>query len=165
MNTEQKEVLNEMIDKNDTKDNTSLIQEMKHSERIRKDVSKIQNIKRNMKTNNFAALDKEAQAQKCGFLFKHYPNIYNKLLKGEIQIKILYRFLDELESIEKGKQNQHEASYRIGLLLKEMYVDKRIDMDKETKELPKKTKKMVSSMSYEEYKKTLTNCEKLIKDN
>ena len=46
-----------------------------------------------------------------------------------------------------------------------MYVDKRIDMDKETKELPKKTKKMVSSMSYEEYKKTLTNCEKLIKDN
>lgn len=151
MNPEQKEVLKEMIDKNDTKDNTNLIQEMKHSEKIRKDVAKIQNIKRQTKSKVFSILDKEAQSQKCGFLFKHYPNIYNKLLKDEIQITILYRFLDELESIEKGNQNQHEASFKIGLLLKEMYIDKRIDMEKE--DPPIQHKKNISNITYEEYKR------------
>ena len=86
----------------------------------------------------------------CGFLFEHYPNIYNKLLKNEIQIQILYRFLDELESIENGKQDQHEASFKIGTLLKQMYVDKKIDMDKENG-----TKKGKTGMkiSYEEFKR------------
>ena len=87
-----------------------------------------------------------------------YSNLeffYNKLLKDEIQIKILYRFLDELESIEKGKQNQHEAAYKIGLLLKEIYIDKKIDAIKEEpNEKPKIKKK---NITYEEFKKQQYN--------
>ena len=86
-------------------------------------------------------------------MFKHYPNIYNKLLKNQIQIKILYRFLDELEKIEKGQQNQHEASYKIGLLLKEMYIDKKIDVKKESSTNQSTTKRRVKKITYEEYKK------------
>ncbi len=71
-------------------------------------------------------------------------------MKNEIQIKILYRFLDELESIEKGNQDQHEASYKIGMLLKEMYVDKRIDQEKEEKSNDP-SKKAKSNITYEEY--------------
>ena len=154
MDAQQQELLERMIQENDTKDNTGLIRELAHSAKIRRDVSVIQNIKRRSRSTQFSVLDKEAQAQKCGFLFKHYPNIYNKLLRGEIQIKVLYRFLDELESVERGEQSQQEASYKIGMLLKEMYVDKRIDLDKE-KEGEKAKAKMKSGkkISYEEFKR------------
>lgn len=154
MNEEQQKLLNDMIQENDTKDNTRLIRNLKHSVNIRKEVAIIQNIKRKSHNNNFKSLDKEAQAQGCTFLFQQYPNIYNKLLKNEIQIKILYRFLDELESIEKGNQDQHEASYKIGMLLKEMYVDKRIDQEKEEKSNAP-SKKAKSNITYEEYKRQI----------
>ena len=154
MNEEQQKLLNEMIQENDTKDNTRLIRNLKHSVNIRKEVAIIQNIKRKSHNKDFKYLDKEARTQGCGFLFQHYPNIYNKLLKNEIQIKILYRFLDELESIEKGNQDQHEASYKIGMLLKEMYVDKRIDQEKEEKGNGP-SKKAKSNISYEEYKRQM----------
>tara|TARA_A100001015_G_scaffold148496_1_gene164709 strand:+ start:3200 stop:3676 length:477 start_codon:yes stop_codon:yes gene_type:complete len=155
MNKEQEKVLKQMIKENNTEDHTSTIMELKHSALIRHDVSVIQNIKRKTHSKDFSILDKEARSQNCGFLFQHYPNIYNKLLKDEIQIKILYRFLDELESIEKGKQNQHEAAYKIGLLLKEIYIDKKIDTIKEEpKEKPKIKKK---NITYEEFKKQQYN--------
>tara|TARA_B100000900_G_C20502434_1_gene684362 strand:- start:708 stop:1184 length:477 start_codon:yes stop_codon:yes gene_type:complete len=155
MNKEQEKVLKQMIKENNTEDHTSTIMELKHSALIRRDVSVIQNIKRKTHSKDFSILDKEARSQNCGFLFQHYPNIYNKLLKDEIQIKILYRFLDELESIEKGKQNQHEAAYKIGLLLKEIYIDKKIDTIKEEpKEKPKIKKK---NITYEEFKKQQYN--------
>ena len=150
MNHDQKELLNRMIQENDTIDNTGLIRNLKHSAKLRREVAIIQNIKRTTRSTQFTVLDKQARAKGCGFMFQQYPNIYNKLLKGDIQIKILYRFLDELEKIEKGEQNQHEASYKIGTLLKEMYVDKRIDMDKETGDKKKKTG---MNISYEEFKK------------
>ena len=155
MNKEQEKVLKQMIKENNTEDHTSTIMELKHSALIRRDVSVIQNIKRKTHSKDFSILDKEARSQNCGFLFQHYPNIYNKLLKDEIQIKILYRFLDELESIEKGKQNQHEAAYKIGLLLKEIYIDKKIDAIKEEpNEKPKIKKK---NITYEEFKKQQYN--------
>ena len=155
MNKEQEKVLKQMIKENNTEDHTSTIMELKHSALIRRDVSVIQNIKRKTHSKDFSILDKEARSQNCGYLFQHYPNIYNKLLKDEIQIKILYRFLDELESIEKGIQNQHEAAYKIGLLLKEIYIDKKIDTIKEEpKEKPKIKKK---NITYEEFKKQQYN--------
>ena len=153
MDDTQKELLNKMIKENNTEDNTSKIMNLKHSKLIRRDVSVIQNIKRKSRFKDFKTLDNEARSQNCGFLFQHYPNIYNKLLKNEIQIKVLYQFLDELEKIEKGKQNQHEASYKIGLLLKQIYIDKRIDTDKEEEDKKPTYKSPVVKMSYEEFKK------------
>ena len=60
-------------------------------------------------------------------------------------MKIMYKFLDALVSIENGSRNQHEASYEIGMLLKELYVDKKIDMSKEkTRQINNvKTKKII----------------------
>jgi|TARA_B110000259_G_C13670886_1_gene264276 hypothetical protein len=57
----------------------------------------------------------------------NYTLIYNKLLKNDLDIKILYKFLDVLETIENGTSDQHEASYEIGLLLKKIYVDKKLE--------------------------------------
>jgi len=155
MNSEQEKVLNRLIEENNVQDNTEKIKTLKHSSKIRNDVAIIQNVKRKMKTRDFKTLDKEASS-KCSFLYTNYPNIYNKLLKGEVDIKIMYTFLDELAKIENGTQNQHEASYNIGMLLKSLYIDKQIGIDsKETKgKKDKKDKraKKVNNLSYAEYK-------------
>ena len=94
-------------------------------------------------------------------IFVYVSNIYNKLLKDEVDIKILYTFLDELAKIENGTQNQHEASYNIGMLLKSLYVDKKIGIESKKPKTnnPKKTKtKQKPPMSYAEYKeKHLSN--------
>lgn len=153
MNSEQEKVLNRLIEENNVQDNTEKIKTLKHSSKIRNDVAIIQNIKRKMKTRDFKSLDKEA-IHKCSFLYTNYPNIYNKLLKDEINIKILYTFLDELAKIETGSQNQHEASYNIGMLLKSLYVDKKIGNDSKQKsnETSKKKTKKTTNLSYAEYK-------------
>lgn len=154
MDSEQQKILNQMIKENNTQDNTQAIRDKKHSMLIRKDIAKIQNIKRKLKSKDFKTLDMVASKQ-CGFLFTFYQNIYNKMLKDEINIKIMYSFLDELESIEKGKQNQHEASYKIGMLLKQLYIDKKIDTKLEEKGKDNKEKKLEKpkKISYEEYLK------------
>ena len=137
MNDEQRIKLNEMIQQNNTENNTEKIRKLKHSNLIRQDVVKIQNIKRKTKTNNFKKLDSEC-IKECFFLFTNYTNIYNKLLKNEINLNILYKFLDCLKNIEDGKTDQHEASFEIGTLLKQIYIDKKINHPQEEKKTPKK---------------------------
>lgn len=134
MNSEQEEVLKNLIKENNVQDNTSTIRTRKDSAKIRRDVVIIQNIKRRMKTNNPIKIKQEID-NKCDFLKTYYSSIYEKLIVNEINIKVLYSFLDELEKIENGTLNQHEASYNIGMMLKSMYIDKKIkepDNDKAT---------------------------------
>ena len=59
----------------------------------------------------------------CNFLFTYYTDIYNKIRKDEIDLKILFQFLDVLQKIEDGKLDQHEASFEVWTLLKKIYVD------------------------------------------
>lgn len=134
MNPKQREQLNDMIRENETVDNTDLIKELKHSVQITKEVNIILAIKKRMKSNTKSnnnniknniidpELDVECLKQ-CRFLFDNYTNIYNKLLRDQIDVKILYEFLYYLKKIEDGKLSQHDASFEIGTLLKKMYVD------------------------------------------
>jgi hypothetical protein len=62
-------------------------------------------------------------ASECSFLFTYYTDIFNKVRKDEIDINILNRFLDVLRKIEDGDMDQHEGSFAVGSLLKELYVD------------------------------------------
>lgn len=126
MDQSQRIQLQEMIDANHTINHTAEIRQLKHSKLIRNDVVKIQNMKRKLKTTHYKTLDHALQTD-CFFLFQHYTLIYNKLLKNDLDIKILYTFLDVLETIENGTRDQHEASYEIGLLLKKLYVDKKLE--------------------------------------
>ena len=126
MDSSQRLKLQEMIDTNNTINNTGEIRKLKHSSLIRQDVIKIQEIKQELNTDNYKTLDTALQS-KCFFIFKNYTIIYNKLLKNNLDVNILYKFLDLLESVENGIQDQHEASYEIGMLLKKIYIDKQID--------------------------------------
>ena len=59
----------------------------------------------------------------CSFLFERYTDIYNRVFKEELDLKILDKFLDALKDIEDGNADQHEASVKVGTYLKELYVD------------------------------------------
>ncbi len=147
MNPEQRIQLDKMIKQNDSVDNTELIRELKHSSLITKEINTILKIKKRLNNNyidDFASIDKEC-LNHCRFLFDNYTNIYNKLLKDQVDLKVLYKFLYHLKQIEDGVLNQHEASFEIGTLLKKMYIDPIIE-DKppnERKALP---------VSWNEYK-------------
>jgi len=65
----------------------------------------------------------EEGMNECSFLFTYYTDIYNKIRKDEIDLSILNKFLNVLRRIEDGEIDQHDGSYLVGQLLKEMYVD------------------------------------------
>ena len=60
---------------------------------------------------------------RCNFLFTRYTDIFNKVKKDELDLSILNTFLNVLEEIETGKLDQHEASYKVGSILKQLYID------------------------------------------
>jgi hypothetical protein len=92
----------------------------------------------------------------CNFLFTYYTDIFNKIRKNEIDIGILNKFLDVLRRIEEGELDQHEGSFLVGSILKELYVDsalkkaEKLDELAEKKEEPKKAE---VNISWSQFKK------------
>ena len=94
---------------------------------------------------------------KCLWLWQNYMNIYNKLKKDQLDLHILDRFLSTLKKIEDGLLDQHEASVKIGQVLKELYVDSAMKQQKKREELEAKRKKKggkpMKKISWNDYKK------------
>ena len=143
MDDTQRLKLHELIRENNVQDNTENIKRLKHSHLIRNDVDKIQLLLTNVSTDDFKTLDNLCLPQ-SSFLFTNYTNIYNKLLKKQIDFAILDKFLKCLGTIEDGLQTQHEASYEIGSLLKALYIDTKIYDEPKMRE--------GGDLSWEEYK-------------
>jgi hypothetical protein len=114
--------LNEMIKENNVTDQTELIRELKHSAIIRYETKRLLEIMEESPHATFAEL-RDLSIMDCNFMFSYYTDIYNRVLKKEIDISLLYKFLDILEKIENGECDQHEASFQVGNILKEIYVD------------------------------------------
>jgi hypothetical protein len=113
--------LQKMIKANNIEDQTELIRELKHSHLLQNDINNLIMLKAKYRNNQ----DKihEEGMNDCGFLFTYYTDIYNKIRKDEIDLKILNQFLNVLRRIEDGEIDQHDGSFIIGTLLKELYVD------------------------------------------
>ena len=151
MDNQQKRQLDKLIQENNVIDNTENIRSEAKSKKIRDCVIHIQKTKQAFNfTKDFKLLDKECMKH-SSYLFLNFPNIYNKLLRNQIDVEILFRFLYELSEIENGNKNQHEASFEIGKLLKEMYIDKEMeDID----QFPMKQSQLNNkNISYSEYMK------------
>ena len=93
---------------------------------------------------------------KCNFLWNNYTNIFNRLMKDEIDVNILYKFIDKLREIEDGITDQHTASVDIGKILKELYIDSALKREKKfeasnNKNKPKE-RKPVKNISWKQYK-------------
>jgi hypothetical protein len=150
--------LQEMIKTNDVEDKTDLIRATKHSKLIREQVKLLEQLKQQhyeLYKNNFQEFD-TLTVEKCSFLFQNYTDIYNKVLKNEVNLEILNKFLDALELIENGEVDQHEASVKVGTYLKELYVDSALKktekMDAENSNKDDKNNEFVE-ISWSEYKR------------
>lgn len=141
MNPEQRLKLHELVSANNSVDNTRLIRELKHSDLIRADVATMQRHK--MECSDLTLLDERCMRD-CSFIYSRYTNIYNRLLRNQIDVMVLVTFINCLKKIEDGVLDQHEASFEIGTLLKRMYVDPKIQTEPEYTEGKK--------ISWQEYK-------------
>uniref|UniRef100_A0A6C0LKS1 Uncharacterized protein n=1 Tax=viral metagenome TaxID=1070528 RepID=A0A6C0LKS1_9ZZZZ len=155
MDDRQRLQLQNMIKSNNTTDFTESIRELKHSQHIRNDVDNLILLK--AKYRDSPEELHNAAAQECYFLFTFYTDIYNKLRKDEISISILFKLIDALKSIEDGQYDQHEASFRVGTILKELYIDsalkkaEKLNKDDDKKEV--ETKEPVN-INWKQFKAT-----------
>ena len=121
MNDDERLHLQKMITANNVEDQTNLIRNLKHSHILREDINNLIMLKVKY-PDDIESLNLEAMNE-CNFLFTYYTDIYNKIKKDEIDLKILFKFLDVLRDIEDGILDQHEGSYEVGMLLRKIYVD------------------------------------------
>lgn len=121
MDENQRLHLQKMITANNVEDNTDLIRKLKHSHILRENVNNLIMLKAKY-IDDPEKVHLDAMVE-CGFLFTYYTDIYNKIRKDEIDLKILFRAFDVLQNIEDGKLDQHTGAFEFGQLLKEIYVD------------------------------------------
>ncbi len=154
MDDKQRLQLQNMIKANNVEDQTDFIRNLKHSQIIRNDVNTMIMLKSKFKGDD-AKIHEEC-INECNFLFTYYTDIYNKVRKDEIDIGILNKFLDVLRRIEDGELDQHEGSFLVGSILKELYVDsalKKADKLNANEEPKPEPKKAEVKISYKQFKK------------
>jgi len=120
--------LKKLIADSDFEDNTANIRKLKHSVPMRKDIEKILKLKTKharLIRNDFDGFIKLCSSQ-CNFLFSQYTDIFNRLLRDELDLSILGSVIDILGRIEDGKVDQMKGSVEVGELLKRMYIDSAI---------------------------------------
>ena len=152
---------NELLKESDASDNTEKIRKLKHSSIIKEQVSIMLDIKKRYKRLDQNTLYKMIDKQ-CNWLFTHYFNLFNKLKKDELDIQILGEFINSLKAVEDGKMDQHEASVRVGQILKKLYIDSALKKDKKEEEKREKQRKRKpfnrkSKLTWAQYKKLNLN--------
>ena len=154
MDDKQRLQLANMIKANNVEDQTETIRSLKHSQIIRNEINNMILIKAKYR-NNEEKISEEC-INECGFLYTYYTDIFNKVKKDEIDIQILYKFLDVLRQIEDGQLDQHEGSFLVGTLLKELYVDsalKKAEKLDEKAEKPVEPKRAENDISWKQFKR------------
>ena len=145
-----------MLKESGASDNTKKIRQLKHSDKIREQVTLMMEIKKKYPKLKRETKDRMIES-KCFWLWKNYMNIYNKLKKDQLNLNILNNFLSTLKQIEDGELDQHNASVKAGKILKELYVDSAMQQQKKREELEakrrKKGGKSVKKISWSDYKK------------
>lgn len=154
MDDNQRLQLANMIKANNVDDQTELIRNLRHSQVLRNEVNNMILLKAKYRGDDEKIYNE--CVDECNFLFTYYTDIFNKIRKNEIDIGILNKFLDVLRRIEEGELDQHEGSFLVGTILKELYVDsalkkaEKLDELAEKKEEPKKAE---VNISWSQFKK------------
>jgi hypothetical protein len=156
MNDNQRLQLSNMIKANNVEDQTELIRTLKHSHVMRDEINTMIMLKAKYRDDS-EKIHYECMND-CNFLFTYYTDIYNKIRKDEIDLGMLMKFIDVLKEIEDGLLDQHEGSFKVGTLLKEMYVDSALKkaekMDKLNEPATPEVKKEVNKVTWKQYKST-----------
>jgi len=114
-----------LMESDDYVNNTDRIRELKHSEHILENIGKLCELRK--KHPNMRMIDEQGYTELCKnttpFLFNHYTDIFNKVVKEELNMEMMVKFIFILKQIEEGVIDQYDASVKVGTILKEMYVD------------------------------------------
>jgi hypothetical protein len=155
MDEKQRLQLSNMIKANNVEDQTELIRNLKHSQILRNEVNNMILLKAKYRGDDEKIYNE--CVNDCNFLFSYYTDIFNKIRKDEIDIGILNKFLDVLRKIEDGELDQHEGSFAVGTLLKELYIDSAMKKAEKLDELSDKekveSKKANVKITWNQYKK------------
>ena len=157
MDKDKRLMLQKMIKEYNAEDTTTQIRKLRHSDKIRENVKILINLQ-----DKYKRLDKDTRRKiienQCSFLYENYTNIFNKLMKKQLDLTILDSFLRVLKDVEDGKYDQHEASVKIGELLKKLYIDsalkEKAQIEERDKKYKKKNKKKFThkKISWEQFK-------------
>ena len=155
MDEKQRLHLQKMIAANNVEDQTESIRRLKHSGILRNDLNNMVMIKAKYRDDP-DKIHLESMNE-CNFLFTYYTDIYNKVRKDEIDIQILYQFLEVLKKIEDGLLDQHEGSFQVWTLLKKLYVDSALKkaekLDEENKNTKEEPSKPSVKINWKQFKK------------
>jgi len=156
MDDKQRLQLQNMIKTNNVEEQTDLIRNLKHSQLLRNEVNNMILLKAKYRGDDEQIYNE--CVNECNFLFTYYTDIFNKIRKNEIDIGILNKFLEVLRRVEDGELDQHEGSFAVGTLLKELYVDsalkkaEKLDANLEKAPEPKKADIKISWKQFKNIK-------------
>jgi hypothetical protein len=149
--------LQKMVNEMGSEDNTDHIRKVKHSIVLRDEIRKLDTFKQ--KHVEMQRNDNDKFIDLCRietpFLYNNYTDIFNRLIKDELNLEIMTKLLIVLKLIEDGKVDQHEGSVIVGKILKELYVDsalKRCNAINETIETPETVYADAKAISWRQYK-------------
>tara|TARA_B100000073_G_scaffold337452_1_gene333392 strand:- start:318 stop:806 length:489 start_codon:yes stop_codon:yes gene_type:complete len=158
MDNQDKVNLQKILQQNDIEETTDIIRTVKHSGEIKENITRMEELKKKyarLRKSNPKEFEQMCLKQ-CNFLFTHYTNIYNKLYKDELNLTIMAQFITVLKEIEDENIDQHEGSYKIGELLKKIYIDSALrqgeKIDNKAKKGKKPSKLPVKNISWKEFK-------------
>ena len=155
---DQKEILDlkKLVDNNtDYVDNTEGIRRLRHSELIKNEIIRLQNIKKEYGDNDSFTLSKCQQS--CSFLYNSYTDIFNRVYKDELDIELMFQALEYLKKIENGDIDQQEGSVMMGKLLHKIFVTSALKKSEDLdKEFPTENRNTGDTISWKEYKQKYT---------
>ena len=134
-------------------DNTTAIRSLNHSQKIADDVNAIMEFKLMAAKRNdiakYIMMNREGEdaatiasanimtdeqiMEECHnrgpFLYTHYNDLFQRMMRDELDLDILFQLLNTLKDIEDGDIDQETGSVRVGKILYNMYVDSRNRQD------------------------------------
>ena len=151
--------LQKMVNEMGSEDNTDHIRKVKHSIVLRDEIRKLDTFKQKHAEMQRTDKDKFIELSKVEtpFLYNNYTDIFNRLIKDELNLEIMTKLLIVLKLIEDGKVDQNEGSVMVGKVLKELYVDSALKqaehLDSKSSAAEKPTPTTSSNpISWKEYK-------------
>ena len=124
MDKNERQILEKMIKESDFVDNTHIIRNMKNSDLIKNDVNKLLKLKQKYGSVSDLDIYKKMAQVECGFLYKNYKPIFEKLIDNKLELGVMLLLIKTLKKIEVGELDQNEGSVEVGKILKQIYIDK-----------------------------------------
>lgn len=157
MNPTERLDLKRLIHNNsDYEDNTEGIRKLKHSDLIQTEIARMEFLKKRDATvrTERPKVFKETCKKECSFLYNGYTEIFNHVLKDELDIGLMNQALATLKKIEEGEIDQQEGSVIMGKLLHRIFVESALQGAKTRESETAVEKNNGKELTWVEFKKT-----------